>query len=70
MRFFSVFHVQVKERLNGNYTYTYVIILLHEDVPCSLQHHDCVLSLVRAGRSELDVNVWQGTAARVAVATT
>lgn len=43
---------------------------LCDELPCSLQHHDCVLSLVGAGRGELDVNVRQGTAARVAMATT
>lgn len=43
---------------------------LCDKLPCSLQHHDRVLSLVGARRCELDVNVWQGAAARVAVATT
>lgn len=43
---------------------------LCDELPRSLQHHNGVLSLVCARRGELNVNVRQGTAARVAVATT
>lgn len=39
-----------------------------EESPGSLQHHDGVLALVRAGRGELHVNVWQGAASGVTVA--
>ena len=39
------------------------------ELPRSLQHHDRVLSLVGARWGELDVNVRQGAAARVTVAT-
>ena len=44
-------------------------VFLCNRLPCSLQHHDRVLSLVGARGAELDVNVRKGTAARVAVAT-
>lgn len=43
---------------------------LLDELPRSLQHHDRVLSFVGARGCELDVNVWQGAAARVAMATT
>lgn len=43
---------------------------LCDDLPCSLQHHDCVLPFVRACRGKLNINVWQAAAARVAMATT
>lgn len=37
-------------------------------LPGSLQHHDCVLPLVRARGGELHIDVGQAAAARVAVA--
>lgn len=39
-----------------------------KDTPSSLQHHDCVLALICAGRGELHVNVRQGAAPGVTVA--
>lgn len=48
----------------------HMVIYFCDDVPCSLQHHDCVLTLISARRGELNINVRQGTAARVAMATT
>lgn len=39
-------------------------------IPSCLQHHDCVFSLIGAGRGECDIDVRNATAARVAMPTT
>lgn len=47
-----------------------VCLIPFEQLPRGLQHHDGVLSFVGARRGELDVNIRQAAAARVAVAAT